>query len=259
MKKIKNNKLLKVISIALSLAAAAGIVIYLNIAYNIPILMYHSIDNNDKETKLSASPRDFARQMKFLVDQHYNVVPLEKVIDYIRKKEPVPAKTTAITFDDGFYNNYKYAYPILKKYTIPATIFVIVNRVGTEGFLSWDNIKEMSDSGIITIGSHTKSHIWLLHSADEFLKDELAGSKEVIESKIGKSVKLFCYPMGAFDQKSKAAVKDYGYLCAVTTNPRNVKDGDIFALKRIKISRSCDNLFIFWFKLSGYYAWFKNR
>ncbi|MDP3803956.1 MAG: polysaccharide deacetylase family protein [Candidatus Omnitrophota bacterium] len=244
-----------ILAVAITIVLSA---VSLKIAYVVPILMYHSIDYNDKASKLSVSPESFARQMEFLYKNHYNVIPLEKAIPYIQKRQKPPRKTIAITLDDGLSNNYLYAYPVLKKYNIPAAIFVIVNRVGGPGFLSWDQIKEMSDSGIVTIGSHTRAHFWLLGSDERFLKDEVVGSKNILEEKLGKKVGLFCYPMGAFDEKSKKAVKDAGYVCAVSTNPKSGPT-DIYAIKRVKISRSADNLLVFWAETTRFYTWLKRR
>lgn len=227
-------------------------------AYVVPVLMYHSIDHNDKVTKLSVSPESFARQMEFLHKRKYNVVTLDKIVSYLDKKEKIPPHTLAITLDDGYDNNYKYAYPVLKKYNIPAAIFIIVSKVGKSGYLTWDEIKEMSDSGIITIGSHTMNHLWLPDVAPKVLESEIRQSKKILEEKIGKSVRYFCYPIGAHDQKVKDAVRDAGYSCAVGTNPGKFKSSnDIYAIKRIKISRTSDNLFVFWFETSGIYTWVK--
>ncbi|MFA6320421.1 MAG: polysaccharide deacetylase family protein [Candidatus Omnitrophota bacterium] len=228
-------------------------------SYVVPVLMYHSIDNNDKASKLSVSPESFERQMEFLHKNKYNVIPLERAVSYINKKERPPFKTIAITLDDGFENNYTAAYPILKKYNIPAAIFVIVDKVGSPGFLTWPQIKEMSDSGLITIGSHTRTHFWLSGSDDKFLKNELVDSKKILEEKLGKKVNIFCYPMGFFDTNSKKAVEAAGYACAVSTNPSNVSPEDIFAIKRIKISRSSDNMIVFWGEISRLYTWFKRN
>ncbi len=118
---MSNEKMKKRIFIALVLVivAALSIAAFSRHAYVVPVLMYHSIDYNDKMTKLSVSPESFERQMEFFYRNHYNIVPLNKIIPYIKKKARVPPKTAAITFDDGYYNNYKYAYPVLKKYNIP--------------------------------------------------------------------------------------------------------------------------------------------
>jgi len=263
-KKLRGNGRVKKITIVAVCVLIAGVLVFvafINVktAYVVPILMYHSIDQNSKSSKLSVSPESFAKQMEFLRKNHYNVVMLEKAVSYISKKEKPPAKTIVITLDDGFENNYSVAYPILKKYKIPVTIFVIVNRIGSPGFMSWEEIKEISGSGLVDIGSHTKVHFWLLGSDKRFLDEEVAGSKKILEEKLGKSVNAFCYPMGSFDKESKSAVEDAGYLCAVSTNPSGVSPDDVYAIRRVKISRSSDSALGFWIKTTRAYTWFKNR
>ena len=258
MQKYRKQLLLLFAAAVIIITAAAAVVVN-KTAYIVPVLMYHSINDADKTSKLAVSTENFARQMEFLHKNHYNIISLEKAIAYIAKREKPPLKTIAITFDDGFENNYTSAYPVLKKYNIPASIFIIVNRVGAPGFMTWGEIKEMSGSGIITIGSHTRVHFWLLGSDDRFLQDEVVNSKKILEEKLGKKVTLFCYPMGAFDAKSKQAVKDAGYACAVSTSPNNTPLDDIFAIKRVRISNSSDNLFIFWAETTRLYTWFKKR
>ena len=149
---------------------------------------------------------------------------------------------------------------MLKKHKIPATIFVIVNKIGTPGYLSWKEVKEMSDSGIITIGSHTMSHLWLPAMGTKQLAYELRNSKEALEKALGRKVDTLCYPIGAHDERVERAASDAGYTCAVATNPgRRAPANDIYAIKRIKISRTSDNLFVFWLETSGYYTWLKEQ
>lgn len=250
------SKKIAVVSIAVVLLACSA-AIFLKTAYVPVVIMYHSIDGNSAGSKLSVSPASFDRQMEFLRKNSYNIVSLEKMAEYIRGKR-VPFKTIAVTFDDGYYNNYEYAYPVLKKYSIPATIFVIIKHVGDPGWLGWNEIKEMSDSGPVSIGSHTVMHNWLPTTGSIQLKKELKDSKAIIEENIGKPVNTFCYPLGAYNDRVKDAVKAAGYACAVVTNPgRSASNYDPYAIKRIKISKTSDNLIAFWFETSGYYTWVK--
>jgi peptidoglycan/xylan/chitin deacetylase (PgdA/CDA1 family) len=254
---MKRRYLILILALAV---VAGGAAVFLKTAYVVPVIMYHSIDHKDKETKLSVSPESFERQMEFLHKHRYNVVGLDKIISYIQKKGEVPPRTIAITFDDGLYNNYQYAYPVLKRYGIPATIFIITSKIGTPGYLGWDDLKEMARSGLITIGSHTVSHKWLPTTGTRQLEDELKRSKDILRQGLGVEVKTFCYPIGAHNDRVKAKVKEAGYACAVTTNPgHSAPAGDIYAIKRIKISRTSDNLFVFWFETSGYYTWLKEH
>lgn len=246
-------------SIALVVIGSAAFV-FMKTAYVVPVLMYHAIDHNDKATKLSVSPESFERQMEFLHKNKYNVLTLDGLAAYIKNKRDIPFKTVAITFDDGFYNNYQFAYPVLKKYNIPATIFIIVAKIGQPGYLGWKEIKEMSDSGVVTIGSHTLSHKWLPEMGTRQLKSELAGSKAMLEEKTGKPVNVLCYPIGAHDQRVERETSLAGYTCAVATNPGRISPiDDVYSIKRIKVSRTSDNLFVFWLETSGYYTWVKER
>jgi len=254
------KKNIYIISILVVIALALGAAVFLKTAYVVPVLMYHSIDYDDKMSKLSVSPESFARQMELLHRHKYNVVGLDKVVSYIQKKEKIPPRTVAITFDDGLYNNYQYAYPVLKKYNIPATISVIIKMVGQPGYAGWKELKEMSDSGVITISSHTVSHFWLPSMGTKQLNYELVQSKKILEEKLGTKVGALCYPIGAHDERVESSAKEAGYACAVATNPGRFNPADdIYAIKRVRISRTSDNLFVFWAETSGYYTWIKEH
>ncbi|MBU2222001.1 MAG: polysaccharide deacetylase family protein, partial [Candidatus Omnitrophica bacterium] len=173
--------------------------------------------------------------------------------------------TLAITFDDGYWDNYTYAFPVLKKYNLPATIFLITdeigNKVGLGDKLNWEDVILMQDSGLINFGSHTLSHHVLteIRSEDE-LRKEILSSKKILEERLGRPINTFCYPKGFFNQRVKELVKEAGYKAAVATSPgRNFPGDDVFALKRIRISDKAGNLFIFWVQSSGYYAFMKEK
>lgn len=220
--------------------------------------MYHSVHPDaSSENRLEVSKKDFERQMLFLKSHRYNVLPLEAIGTLIREKKNVPAKTIAITFDDGYKDNYIYAFPVLKKYNLPATIFIIVNEVGRHqnDRLSWDEIKIMQDSGIITFGSHSLGPESLTNiKSEEKLRSEIFDSKKILEEKLDNEINVFSYPEGRFNEKIKQLIMEAGYKLAVTTNPgKRFPSDDVFALKRIRISSTSNNLFVFWVESSGYY------
>ncbi|MBU1998869.1 MAG: polysaccharide deacetylase family protein [Candidatus Omnitrophica bacterium] len=226
--------------------------------YVIPILMYHSVDPAaDNDNLLSVTLDSFQRQMRFLKEHRYNVISLKEVADIIKNKKKVSANTIAITFDDGCRDVYIYAFPVLKKYNFPAEVFIVVNEVGLvqENRMSWDEVNAMQASGLIHFGSHTINHPNLAElTSEETIKNEIQGSKKILEEKLGRRVDSFCYPSGRFNAKSRKAVIDAGYELAVATNPgKGSPNDDIFALKRLRISSNADNLFIFWVESSGYY------
>lgn len=244
--------------------AAASAAYFLRQQYVVPILMYHSVDPQaEKKNMLAVTPEIFARQMDFLKKHHYNVIPLEKLVDLIKAKAKIPPKTVVITLDDGYKDNYLYAYPILKKYNLPATMFIIIGEVGRSqnDRLSWEEIKEIRDSGIIYFGSHTLGAEPLVNlQSDQEIRRQIVESKKILEEKLGRKVLVFSYPEGLFNAKIRQMVVDAGYQGAVATNPgRHSPDDDIFALKRLRISRNAGNIFVFAVESSGYYTFFKEN
>ena len=258
------KKRLGVLGAAALLAVLITLVSYVELrsASVVPVLMYHSFQAEEDKLIPYVSAEIFAYQMEFLARNHYNVVGPDKVIAYMTGIEKMPAKTVAITADDGYYNFYKNAYPVLKKHNLPATFFIVTDKIGTSGYLGWRELREMSDSNLITIGSHTKSHPWIPSASvdEEKLWDELAHSKEILEKGLGKPVDFICYPNGGFNDLAKETAKKAGYKGAFTTNPAK-KSGidDIYAIRRIKMSSTSVNPVILWGKISRYYAWFKER
>ncbi len=252
---MSKNQKRTVIAVAIA-AAAVFTVNYFRHNYVVPVLMYHSVKQEvPAGNRLIVSSAAFDRQMEFLKRNHYNVVPLEEVVRLVKGKQAVPARTVVITFDDGYADNYSVAFPVLKKYGIPATIFIIVNEVGRPGMLTWEQIRIMRDSGLISFGSHTLNHPYLVDVTSlEELKKELIGSRRVLEEKLGRPVNTFCYPGGGFNQRVRQAVIDAGYTAAVASNPgKRFANDDLFALKRLRISENAANLFVFWVESSGYY------
>ena len=118
----------------------------------------------------------------------------------------------------------------------------------------------MSESGVIAIGSHTMTHAWLPDQPDQRLDSEIMGSKRSIESHLSKKAETFSYPSGGFNQNVRDKVIKSGYKIAVATNPgKKYPKHDLFAMKRLRISGTSDNLFVFWFEITGFYTWIKEH
>lgn len=216
----------------------------------IPILMYHKV-NPDRKTGglgLRVRPKDFDWQMQYLYKNGYHTVSLEDVIDYWQHKKTLPPNPVVITFDDGYEDNYKYAYPILKKYHFTATIFVVVNSIGKTNFfdvrrhaqpvnrmLNWNEIKELDANGI-TIGAHTMNHPHLAKIKPYQAEKEIIESKKALEKVLGKPVLVFSYPYGSYNKTVEDFVKKAGFKVAVTTKQGiNFSNADPYALRRIRI------------------------
>ncbi len=258
----KNKKLLTLIVItAIAFFFFAG-KLFLDAIYVPVIVMYHSVGEEARTldgygAKLNVSPAAFAKQMKFLHERNYKVIPLTEFIERMKTGEDIPPMTITITFDDGLKNNFLHAYPVLKKYNFPATMFVATDFVGRENFLTWDDIRTMQENNI-SIGSHTISHRWLPALDEKGIHEELYDSKKILEEMTGREIKTLSYPLGAHNEKVKKIAGEAGYIGAVATNPGPTKPkDDIFALKRIRISMTSDNLLVFLIETSGYYTFIK--
>jgi len=256
---------LKRIIFGLLLAVILAFITFILVAkqhYVAPILMYHQVLPGAKyEYRLAVSVDTLERQMRFLKRHRYNVITVEELADLIRQKVKIPPRTVAITFDDGYADNYTYAFPILKKYKIPAAFFVITEEIGNaqKKKFGWEEIKEMQDSGVVFFGSHAVGPEPLVNlKSDDEIKRQIFESKRILEEKLGREVTVFSYPEGGFNAKIRQLVIDAGYKAAVATNPgRDYPDDDVFALKRLRISENAGNLFVFWVESSGLYTFMK--
>lgn len=218
------------------------------------ILTYHSI-SNEIEPDVTVTPGEFEKQIRYIIGKDYNVISLEEAVQYLQTDFEKASGSIVITFDDGYRDNYHNAYPLLRKYHIPATIFLISDFVGDTGnkYLSLSQIREMRDNGI-SFGSHTVSHRILTGLSKEEVRNEVHNSRNVLESKLGQRVSLFAYPVGTradFDDDIKEAVQNSKYGCACSNMyGMNGRNADIFELKRIGIETT-DNFFLFKRKLDG--------
>ncbi len=201
---------------------------------NTPILMYHHIRINPKsdnkiEQGLDVAPENFEAEMRYLNEKGYKTISLN---DLFVKKD----KDFVITFDDGYKDVVDSALPILKKYNFTAAIFIINDKVGTDGYLTWDDINILKNAGW-EVGSHTLSHPNLVTENPEKAKTEIYQSKKILEEKLSSPVIYFCYPSGKFNKDVENMVSGAGYVMALTTQfGKNNQKSDMLLLKRVRVS-----------------------
>lgn len=241
--------------------ASIGFTFWIRDRYVVPILAYHhlGIPSDTKWRLNTVSEKSFAYQMNFLKRHGFHVITTEDLVEGGKKGRSFARNTVVLQFDDGYEDNYKYAFPILKKYRFPAMIFLISDMVGVPGFLTWDQIKEMERYGVVA-GAHTRHHAYLPNLSGPELWDEIAGSKEMIEDHLGHGIDYFCYPSGGFTEEIKGLVRQAGYKAAMTTNRgKDRYNIDQYELNRIHMNNTDDQYsgLIMWFKLSGYYNLFR--
>ncbi|MFC2149546.1 polysaccharide deacetylase family protein [Candidatus Auribacterota bacterium] len=225
----------------------------------VPILMYHSVENENTFKTPTVSPENFDLQMEFLKQKGFSVISLDKYVEASKVSgEKLPYRTVVITFDDGYENNFKYAYPILKRTAFPATIFIPPQYIGRKGYLTQDYLQVMLENKI-TIGAHSRSHRYIPSLNARDLKEEIDTAKNDLENMLGVPVNLFCYPIGGYTNKARRFLKDAGYIAACTTNRSpSVFNKDLYALNRIKMTNRDNNAFILLGKTSRVYNLMRN-
>jgi len=219
----------------------------------VPVLMYHFIDGQGERRGLSVSLSNFEQHLKYLMKHNFRVVSADEFLQASQTGTRLPQNSVMITFDDGDEAFYTKVYPLLLKYQIPATVFVISGWVDRPGFLSWRQIRIMS-SELVTVGSHTSSHRYLPDLPLDEVKKELAESKQSLEMELKRPVSFLSYPVGGFTPDIARTAKEAGYMAAFTTNRgQNFWQRDLFALKRVKMTDRSTRPHVLWAKYSGYY------
>lgn len=200
----------------------------------IPILMYHAIADEPTTslTDLFVRPSELEEQIVYLVDNGFQTITFEDLDNIGAYSKPV-----MLTFDDGYDCNYDILFPLLKKYNVKATIFVVAASVWSQGRLSEAQIREMSDSGLVSIQSHTVTHPVLPSLDAEALEYELSMSKVRIEKITGKPVIALSYPTGANNAKVRAAAAEYYDYAVLDKGGKFMCGDDTIAMNRIYIYR----------------------
>lgn len=204
-----------------------------------PILAYHHIAVRRPQNSYYVSPEIFEEQMQWLRKNDYQVISFDEFYEAAVGRSKIPPKPVVLTFDDGNVDHYTNAFPILKKYNYKGIFFIKINSIAKNGRgMTWNKLKEMADAGM-TIGSHSINHNNMANMKETTLEYELSESKKILEKNLGVEIKYFAYPGGAYSPKTIEAVKNAGYLAAVTTKHKvdqEIKDDNsIYTLPRVHI------------------------
>ena len=207
----------------------------------IPILIYHAFQTPVPENdiyKLFSTQERFEENVKTLLDNGYTFITLEDLYKYKNGKISLPQKNIIITMDDGWKGCYTEAFEVLKKYKVPATIFIVEELVGTSQYFTWDEAKEMYDTGLVKIHVHGRKHIDYSNVSKETLISDYNHTHNKIEEVLGDKVqKIMAYPAGASSKASKKYLKEAGFEIQVQTRYGTVNkssDLDLTNLGRIR-------------------------
>jgi peptidoglycan/xylan/chitin deacetylase (PgdA/CDA1 family) len=225
----------------------------------IPIVFYHKIDYPPPDARLRGAyttPPRFARQMAFLKKRGTVFYTAAELIKYFREHASFPPNGLAVTFDDGWRDNYENAFPVLQRYGIKATIFLVSSCIGevsrkavgdgegARAHLTRTQILEMSEHGI-EFGSHSVNHRLLPQLSLPEVKFEVEESQRQIADLLGKPCQTFAYPAGYLTEEIKRIVARAGYLTAFSTIYGPTDALDLYALNRVEILLSDRLLFQF--------------
>ena len=200
----------------------------------VPILMYHAVSNDVWGSKeLFVSPESMEQQLQYLLDNGFDPIFFSDLPDADQYDRPV-----ILTFDDGYDDNFQELFPLLQKYQVKATVFLITDTIGGEHKLTEDQILEMSRSGLVSFQSHTASHPHLSGLTEEELVMEMSRSQGAIARLTGTAPEVLCYPYGDYDALAKKVAACFFDYAAVT-GPGGYKTGhDPYSVGRYYVKRS---------------------
>lgn len=263
------NKTVKkiILSLLIVIFLLLGVTFYGMNRKGLIVLMYHKVDYPKKEAKIKGlyiTPKKIEKEISILKKLGYKFIDYKALLE--KRDNIYDGKHILLTLDDGYENNYKNLFPILKKEKIPAHIFMICSAIGKKNFslgkyvretvkedmLTENEIKEMENSGLVFIGSHLVHHRPMISFDNKSLFYELSKSKEILSKITGKNIDLIAYPSGSFDKRTVSLVKKCGYKIGFTTvEGRNFKNDDKLMLKRYGVAgwnSITDILIKIWFK-----------
>lgn len=199
---------------------------------SVMVLCYHNIEDSKRNLQLTLPVAEFEKELGELKTAGFTVIPMQDFLAWRRGDKNIPHKSCVITLDDGWVSAYNTAWPILKKYGYPFTLFIYIEYVGSGGkSMTWDQLAEMRDAGV-DIQCHTFTHSNLHGKAtgtkpkevtvmqqmgyEPWLRKEIIDSKKVLEDKLGIKVNAIAYPYGVWNSEVRKVVKEAGYEAGFT-------------------------------------------
>lgn len=215
------------------------------------VVAFHRVNDLDDADPLAISVDTFERHCRFF-SRYFTVVALRDLVDKLEQGAPID-RHLAITFDDGYRDNYENARPVLERLNLPATFFIVSDWVGTETvppwdrqrrvrhpWMGWDEVCDLHARGF-EIGAHTRTHPDLGRASQAHAYQEIAGARRVLEDRLGSPVRSFAYPYGGpehLNEPNRAIVRTAGFKCCCSDfggiNPAGT---DPFHLRRVPITR----------------------
>lgn len=237
---------------------------------DIPIIMYHAVsDAQSIQGDYVISSAEFENDIIYFKQNNYSFVLISDIINFVKGNKDIPKKSVALTFDDGYYNNYLYAYPLIKKYNAKISLAPVAyfselysNNGEVSEYYShctWQQLKEMADSGLVELGNHsynlhtcdgTHNGIGQLANEDTYvykdrIRNDLTTAQNIISENTGVTCQFIAYPFGIYNKSTQELVKEMGFSAALTCTGgiNHLQKGNIdslFELKRLIRPHNCE-------------------
>lgn len=211
---------------------------------DVPVLMYHhieplSIANERGHASLTVDSDIFDQHMNYLASSGYTTLSADDLIQAILNHQQLPEKSVVITLDDGYDDWYTYAFPVAKKYNITLNLMVSSGLINNTTYMTWDQLKEMSESPLVKIYNHTWSHTGLGYVSKEKIVSEIVTANNQLESNLGVYINILTYPYGSYNDLAVTTLKEQGFIAAFTTvEGRTHCESSLLTLPRVRVGNA---------------------
>jgi peptidoglycan/xylan/chitin deacetylase (PgdA/CDA1 family) len=208
----------------------------------VPILMYHRIedpppDADSLRRDLAVRPANFEAQLRYLKQEGYESITLNDLALHLTVGKPLPPRPIILTFDDGYADFYRHAFPLLQRFGFGGTVFLVSAPIDAHNpdFLSWPEVEEMHQAGI-KFEPHSYDHPDMRNRGFQFLVFQILAPKEAIEARTGETCRFFAYPSGRYDQFVIDVLRSAHFWGGVLTEQGATHTtDDLFTLDRVRI------------------------
>ncbi|PCJ28451.1 MAG: xylanase [SAR86 cluster bacterium] len=214
------------------------------------ILLYHHVAT-DTPPSTSISPSDFEGHLQYLKDHNYNVIALDVMIQSLKSGQALPDKAVAITFDDGYSSIYTTAFPLLKSFDYPFSLFLSTGPINNNqtNYMNWDQVREMANEGVL-IGNHMVEHPYMLERTDGEseqqwlgrLRNELLEAEETIRNETGQTHHYLAYPYGEYNPAIKQMLSELSFVGLAQNSGAVGINSDFLALPRFPLASIYANI-----------------
>lgn len=205
------------------------------------VLIYHRF-GEDKYPTTNIAVERFREQLEYLKNNNYTVISLEKLFGSLVKGEPLPLRSVVLTIDDGYRSVYEKAWPLLREYGYPFTVFLYVQATDNNhwNYMTWDHVREMQAAGV-DFQNHGFGHYHMAFrpkgmETEEYrtwIRADLAVSSRILSEKLNVQPRFYAVPYGEYSETFLDEVRSFGYEGIFLQDPGSIsRDTDPFAIPR---------------------------